>query len=63
MKEFKINADHIGVASGKLLKVKDLCIGVGCILLSAGLYADILGTKWAPADKVKELMKNEVNKE
>lgn len=59
----KFNMDHIGVASGKLLRVKDLCVGVGCILLSVGLYADMFGTRWAPMSAVKEAMESEANKE
>ena len=59
----KIKLDHIGMANGKALLVKDLCVGVGCILLSVGLYADLFGTKWAPVDAVTEAMKKEANKE
>ena len=62
MANIKFKFDHIGVANGKALVIKDLCVGVGCILLGVGLYADILGTKWAPMDSVKEAMKEEINK-
>lgn len=53
----KINFDNLGVANGKLLKVKDLCIGAGYALLGVGLLADIFGTRWAPMDKIEEELK------
>lgn len=58
----KRNLDHIGVASGKALLVKDLCMGVGAILLGIGMLADVHGTRWAPIEKVKEEMTKEVTK-
>ena len=57
MKFKKPNADMIGIANGKALRVKDLCMGVGAILMVVGMYADLLGTNWAPIDVVKEEMK------
>ena len=57
MKFKKPDADTIGIANSKALRVKDLCMGVGAILMAVGMYADLLGTKWAPIDTVKEEMK------
>ena len=62
MKFKKPNADMIGIANGKALRVKDLCTGVGAILMAVGMYADLLCTKWAPIEKVKEEMKKETTK-
>ena len=62
MAKFKINANMMGVANEKALAVKHLCVGVGCILLSVGLYADMLGTRWAPIEKVKEELAKELSK-
>ena len=62
MKKLTWKADHIGLANGKALQVKDLCMGVGAILMAVGMYADLLCTKWAPIEKVKEEMKKETTK-
>lgn len=57
MKFKKPDADMIGIANSKALRVKDLCMYAGAILMVVGMYADLLGTNWAPIDAVKEEMK------
>ena len=57
----KINVDRIGIANGKALLVKNLCITAGFTLLTIGLYADELCTDWMPVDELKERLKEHLS--